>query len=212
MNTLIETRRPARHAFRLDAMLASATVVTAAPPPALAAPPPPAPPEATTRGPAAILLANRWVWLPPLLAEYCVLGCSVALSWFFLSVVQGQSPQVPLTALAVACVGFGGLSLWTRLRELFMPRPVILFGILVPMVACVVLLVAGVIGSRWAGEPMGLAKRGVILLPLLVFLTRGHLILQGARFAPCVSSLDRHTAKPAEMWVQLKRSWSFWLS
>ena len=136
----------------------------------------------------------------------------MTLSWFFALVISGRDHGGALRWLAVVGAGILVLSLWIYLRDLFMPRPVILLGVAPLAAICALTILCGLLLPDWFGERLSLPKRLLVALPLVFFQLRAHLVIQGARFAPRLESLGvRSHASPNHL-AQLRKRFVFWLS
>lgn len=158
------------------------------------------------------LIGHKDIWVPPLAREGLLLGIAFTLCWFFVLVMHGRDHSEPLRWLLGLAASLGVLSFWIYLKELFMPRPVVMFG-LGPLAAISALtILTALLLPDWFGETLSPVQRLVAVLPLCLFQLRAYLVMQGARFAPRLESLSARAHASPKHLSKLRKRLAYWMS
>jgi|LNAP01.1.fsa_nt_gb hypothetical protein len=158
------------------------------------------------------LFSYKSIWLPPLGAEMFLLLSACALSNFFLMVMTQKPFDTSLILFVISVGAFAGTSAWVRFNELFMPRPIILLCLTPLVCTSVALMVLALAFSNWMGEGLSLPKRGIVILPFVFFIMRYYFVLQGARYAPRLRSMEHRRSSRTDGLGSMRKNWDFWMN
>ncbi|MFA6289923.1 MAG: hypothetical protein WC661_21275 [Opitutaceae bacterium] len=169
-------------------------------------------PEASALGFLEVLWRHRHIWFMPLACECVLFLVAFQMSLVLAKVMSGGVGLSDWLAVAVAGGMYAVGRLLSEANELFMPRFVLLAGVGVLIMATVT-----VIGFLLTCSPgdgfiglLGLKMRLLLVTPLVFFLILQFFLIQGAQYAPEISSLELRRANNFNLIGAVRRQFRYW--
>ena len=168
------------------------------------------------RGESAKPVVSVWaqyrIWWSPFLAEVLLFVAALLLTIYLHQVVGSSEAAFPLWPFAGLGCAYLGLASHNRLNELYLPRPVVFFG--VGSLMAVSLLVMGwfLTGAYLDGGYRHILYEILALVPMLVLLGRCALLFLDARRTPPISALAMKANVKTSKFRDFRRKLRFWMT
>lgn len=155
---------------------------------------------------------HRGLWLAPLLAETVLLLGAIWLTICLDRVIWTEKFEFPILSFLPIIAVYVALVLYSRARELFMPRAVVLIGVGTLTVLAVVGGVMVTLDGFLLGGLRRLATAFLVLVPLCLFLIRCVMVFREARFAPTVTEHFLKSNVTEQRAQKLREKMRFWMN
>ncbi len=155
--------------------------------------------------------AQYRLWWSPFLAELILFMAAVLLTIYLHKVMWSQAnfPTLIYVGLGVCYV----LSFsYNRLNELYLPRPVVFFGLGSLSLTSLVIIAVFLVDGWLAGGSSRAMYVGLAVVPILSFLGRCALMFVDARSTPPISSLSMRANVQSSKFRDFRRKLRFWMS
>jgi hypothetical protein len=156
--------------------------------------------------------AQYRIWWSPFVAELCLFTAAVLLTVYLHQVIWSQGAEFPTTWYLGLGVSYLFLISHNRLNELYLPRPVVFFGlgtlvIISAVIVAIFIMDAWMIGGRNRAAYVLLA-----VVPMMAFLGRCFLLFKDARSTPPISALAMTANVKRNKFRDFRRRLRFWMS
>ena len=156
--------------------------------------------------------AQYRIWWSPYMAEVVLFVAGLLLTIYLHRVIWSQGAEFPFTAYLGLGIGYLFLISHNRLNELYLPRPVVFFGLGSLVIASLVIIGIFVFDAWVLGGRGRVLYVLLAIVPLLAFLGRCGLLFQDARSTPPISSLAMVANVKRNKLRDLRRKLRFWMS
>jgi hypothetical protein len=156
--------------------------------------------------------AQYRIWWSPFLAELVLFVAAVLLTIYLHQVIWSEGAKFPTAAYLGLGVGYLFFISHNRLNELYLPRPVVFFG-MGSLVLGSVIIMGVFITDAWLIGGRGRAFYVLLaVVPMMAFLGRCVVLFMDARSTPPISALSMVANVKRNKFRDFRRKLRFWMS
>lgn len=156
--------------------------------------------------------AQYRIWWAPFCAELALFAAAVLLTVYLHQVIWAEEAKFPAASYLGLGIGYLLLISHNRLNELYLPRPVVFFGI--GSLVLISLTVMGIfIADAWLIGGRGRVFFVLLaVVPMMAFLARCFVLFMDARSTPPISALAMMANVKSTKFRDFRRKLRFWMT
>lgn len=155
----------------------------------------------------------QWrIWWAPFAAELVLFTAAVLLTIYLHRVIWSEGAQFPATAYLGLGIGYLLLISHNRLNELYLPRPVVFFGLGSLLLSSLAIMGIFITDAWLIGGQSRAAYVLLAVVPMVAFLGRCFLLFRDARSTPPISALAMMANVKRNKFRDFRRKLRFWMS